>query len=474
MSEIKADYFDVVCIGLGPAGMAVSILAAEIGLSVCAIERDKVGGECLNVGCIPSKSLLRMSKNRFALTKLRNLKLHSSDTPELTDPFKLINEQLDYISHKKTLKMFDDVELVIGKGDAHFIDSKHVKIGDRIVTGKNIFIATGTEPMIPPIPGIDDVEILTNQNLFQLDEIPKSMTIIGGGAIGCEMAQAFAKLGTKCNIIHMGDMLIPTGDPDASKLIEEVFAKDDIDVYNGKMISKITKEGNDILVHTDDGVVLKSEKLLLASGRKIALDHLRLENTKVTYDKRGIKVDNKQRTTDKNIYAVGDCTGGIMLSHAAMHQGMFAIMNAISPFSMFHYKNYVIPWTIFTDPAISYVGMQEHELKAKGIKYKAYTAKYEDYGSAIAEDVGVGFVKVYASAAGRVYGVSIVGEGSGEMINEWALVIQQKIRLHSVMFLAHSFPTMGFLSKRVAELWMMEKMENTWVRKILRQMYKRL
>jgi pyruvate/2-oxoglutarate dehydrogenase complex dihydrolipoamide dehydrogenase (E3) component len=273
----------------------------------------------------------------------------------------------------------------------------------------------------------------------------------------------------------MADRLIPMGDPDASKLLEEVFTKEDIKVYNAKEISKITKEGDEIWVHTKDGIILKSEKLLLASGRKIALESLKLENTDVKFDyKKGIKVDNKQRTSAKNVYAAGDCTGGIMLSHAAMHQGMFAIMNAISPFGLFKYQNYVIPWTIFTDPAISHVGMTEPELKEKKIRYKAYTARYEDYGSAIAEDVGIGFVKVYANKFGRVYGASIVGEGSGEMINEWALIIQQKIRLHSVMFLAHSFPTMGFLSKRVAEIWMMDKMESSNLRKFIRIFYKRM
>jgi pyruvate/2-oxoglutarate dehydrogenase complex dihydrolipoamide dehydrogenase (E3) component len=472
---MKEEYFDVVCIGLGPAGMAISILAAEIGLKVCAIEKDKVGGECLNVGCIPSKSLLRMSKNKYAMTKLKNLKLTSGEAPELKDPFTLINEQLDYISHKKTLKMFDDVELIVGEGEASFIDSKHVKIGDRIVTGRNIFIATGTLPVIPDIPGINDVDLLTNQNLFQLEEIPESMTIIGGGAIGCEMAQAFAKLGTKCNIVHMADRLIPMGDPAASDIIAEVFKKEGIDIYNSKEITQIEKDGKEILIHTKDGLVIRSEKLLLASGRKIALESLNLESTGIEFDyKKGIKVDNRQKTNVKNIYAAGDCTGGIMLSHAAMHQGMFAIMNAISPFSLFRYKNYVIPWTIFTDPPISHVGMTEPELKKKKIRYQVYMAKYEDYGSAIAEDVGIGFVKVYANKFGKVYGASIVGEGSGEMINEWALIIQQKIRLHSVMFLAHSFPTMGFLSKRVAEMWMMKKMESSNLRKFIRIFYKRM
>ena len=474
MKQNNVEYFDVLCIGLGPAGMAVSILAAEIGLKVCAIEKDKVGGECLNVGCIPSKSLLRMSKNKYAMTKLKNLKLTDAETPELKDPFTLINEQLDYISHKKTLKMFDDVELITGAGEASFIDEKHVKVGDRVFTARNIFIATGTLPVIPDIPGINDVELLTNQNLFQLDTIPDSMIILGGGTIGCEMAQAFAKLGTKCTIINKAKKLIPVADEDASDILTKVFEEDGIEIHNGVEIVKIEQDGKDIVLHTNNGLKIKSEKLLLASGRKIALDSLNLENTNVKYSEKGIVVDNKQKTTQRNIYAVGDCTGGVMLSHAAMHQGMFAIMNAISPFSLFRYKNYVIPWTVFTDPAISHVGMTPQELKDKKIKYKTYTAKYEDYGSAIAEDVGIGFVKVYANAFGRVYGASIVGEGSGEMINEWALIIQQKIRLHSVMFLAHSFPTMGFLSKRVAEMWMMEKMESDYLRKFIRIFYKRM
>ncbi len=471
---MRVEYFDVICIGLGPAGMAVSILGAECGLKVCAIERDKVGGECLNTGCIPSKSLLKMSKNKHATTKLKNLNLTSDKTPNLKEPFTLINKQLNYISDKKTLKMFDEVELILGAGNAHFIDSKHVKVGDRVLSAKNIFIAAGTRPMIPKIEGINDIEILTNQNIFQLDKIPKSLTIIGGGAVGCELAQAFSKLGTKCHIVHFNNRLISSGDIDASEILQEVFQKEGIDIYNKKEIISVKKEKNEILITTKDGIVIKSEKLLLASGREIALESLKLENTKVSFDKNGIKVDNKQRTTDKNIYAVGDCTGGLMLSHAAMHQGMFAIMNAISPFSLFSYKNYVVPWTVFTEPAISYVGMSEQELKNTKIKYKTVIAKYEDYGCAIVEDVGIGFIKVHVSSFGRVYGVSIVGEGSGEMINEWALIIQKKIRLHSVMFLAHSFPTMGFLSKRVAELWMMEKMQNSTLRKVIRFFYRKM
>ena len=466
--------FDLICIGLGPAGMAVSIMGAEMGLKVCGIEKNKIGGECMNVGCIPSKSLLRIAKYRHSFLKLKEMDLSEGLMPKINSPFSKINNYLDYISEKKTLKMFDKVELILGKGEASFIDSHTVRVDDRNITAQRIFIATGTEPLVPPIDGISDIDILTNQNIFKLPKIPESMTIIGGGAIGCEMAQAFTRLGTKCTIVQMDDFLIPNGDKETGDLIEGIFKKENIEVYNSKKIISAKNEGEKVSLFTEDGICIKSEKLLVAAGRKIILDALKLDNTGVKFGRGGIEVDSEYKTSVRHIYAVGDCNGMMMFSHAAMHQGMFAIMNAVSPFALFKYRNYVIPWTVFTEPQVSFVGMSEEELKKKGIKYKAYIAKYENYGAAIAENVSVGYVKVFANSLGRVFGVSIVGDGSGEMINEWALIIQKKIRLHSVMFLAHSFPTMGFLTKRVAEKWMMEKMKSSLVQRLCRFFYRKL
>lgn len=466
--------FDLICIGLGPAGMAVSAMGAEMGLKVCAIEKDKIGGECMNVGCIPSKSLLRISEFRHASSKLKKMGLLESEIPNIKSPFSKIANYVSYISDKKTLKMFEKVTLILGEGSASFIDPHTVKVGEKSITAQRIFIATGSEPLVPPIDGISDIDILTNKNIFNLTEVPESMTIIGGGAIGCEMAQAFTRLGTKCTIVQMDDFLIPLGDKDAGALLEDIFKKEGIEVYNSKKIISIKNEDNKICLRTEDGILIKSEKILLAAGRKIELAALKLDNAGVKYNKRGIEVDAKYRTSVKHIYAVGDCTGEIMLSHAAMHQGMFAIMNAVSPFAIFQYKNYVIPWTVFTEPQVSYVGMREEDIKKKGIKYETYIAKYEDYGAAIAEDVGVGFVKVFTNSSGKVFGVSIVGDGSGEMINEWALIIQKKIRLHSILFLAHSFPTMGFLSKRIAEMWMMKKMNSSLIQNVCKFFYRKV
>jgi len=184
-------------------------------------------------------------------------------------------------------------------------------------------------------------------------------------------------------------------------------------------------------------------------------------------------VDKYLRATRRNIYAVGDCNGYAQLSHAAMHQGMIALMNSMMPWCMRqNYRKFVVPWTVFTEPQCSHVGMRELELKKKGIRYEVVRSNYGDYGAAIAEAVDVGFVKAFVSPAGRIYGVYIVGEGSGEMINEWALAVQKRLRIHNIMMLQHSFPTMGFLTKRIGETWMMNRMKSKKAKSLCRFMFR--
>jgi pyruvate/2-oxoglutarate dehydrogenase complex dihydrolipoamide dehydrogenase (E3) component len=299
------------------------------------------------------------------------------------------------------------------------------------------------------------------------------MLILGGGAIGCEMAQAFQRLGSQVTIVHMDPHLVPIGDPEAAELLEKHLKEEGVAVLNGRKIESVTKTDKGVLLKTAEGESIEAERILVAAGRKVDLSSLQLDKAGVETSKRGIVVDKRLRTNQKHIFAVGDCNGHAQLSHAAMHQGMIALMNAMMPGPMkMNFHNFTVPWTVFTNPEVSYVGKTEKELKQKGVKYETIQVRYDDYGAAIAENVAYGFVKVFASKAGRIYGVSIVGRGSGEMINEWALAIQHKLRLHQIMMQQHSFPTMGFLSKRVAETWMMKRMGNPWLRRMARFMYR--
>jgi len=463
--------YDVCVVGLGPAGMAVSIMASEMGLRVLGIEKRSLGGECMSVGCIPSKALLRMGHARHAFDRLETLALDGGSLPRPAEPFRKIAGHIQYIHDKKTTAMFAKVDLKLREGAASFVDPHTVEVGGRCYTAKRIFICTGTKPYVPPISGIDGVDYLTNENLFSLNEIPRSMVIIGGGAIGSEMAQAISRLGCKATIVHADSHLLPHGDSEAGQLLEAVFAGEGIAVHNDRTINRIDREDETIVVETDQGERLVGQKLLVAAGRKYDFAELKLENAGVDYDRRGIKVDRHLRTSQRHIYAPGDCNGSFLFTHAAMHQGMIALMNAMMPGPLgLDYRKYVVPWTVFTEPQIAHVGMLERDLKAKGTPYEVIEEAYENYGAAIAEGIAIGSVRAYASKTGRIYGARIIGEGAGEMIGEWGLAIQNRLRMHRIMFLQHSFPTMSFLTKRVSERWMMNRMKSRLLRRLIRFM----
>ncbi|HOO37994.1 MAG TPA: NAD(P)/FAD-dependent oxidoreductase [Deltaproteobacteria bacterium] len=466
---MKYDY-DVMVIGMGPAGMAVAAMASEMGLKVCAVEKHKLGGECMNVGCIPSKALLAMAKTRNVFSTLKNMELDAVDSPAVRKPFNKIRKDLKFINDKKTVKMFEKVDLLLNEGEASFIDDHALLVGEKTLSAKKIFICTGSKPAVPPIDGIKDIKILTNENVFSLKEIPDSMIILGGGAIGCELAQAFTRLGSKVSIVHMDPMLIPAGggDRECSDLLEKVFQQEGIAVYNARQIEKVGEENNLVTMHTDRGETLRGRRLLVAAGRRIDVSGLRPENAGVEFTRQGITVNKYLQTSRENIYAAGDCNGYALFSHAAMHQGMIALINSLVPRPFKRdFRKYVIPWTVFTEPQISHVGKLEPQLIKQGIGYEVVYARYEDYGAAIAENIDTGFVKAFISRTGRILGVRIAGEGSGEMINEWGLAIQKGIRITDIMFLQHSFPTMAFLNKRIAETWAMNRMESPLLKRLI-------
>ncbi|MGB2982607.1 MAG: NAD(P)/FAD-dependent oxidoreductase [Candidatus Bipolaricaulia bacterium] len=468
---MRYDY-DVGVIGLGPAGMAVSIMASEMGLKVLGIEPRSLGGECMSGGCIPSKALLRMAHARHAITKLPSLALSALAAPEPTKPFARIAEHLRFIDEQKTTQMFEKVDLKLREGAASFIDPHTLSVGGEQLTAKRIFICTGTRPCVPGIAGLDSVAFLTNETIFDLEEIPESLVVLGGGAIGCEMAQAFRRLGSRVTIVHRDRHLLPHGDADGGRFLENVFAEEGISVYNERTIHRVSEEGGSIALRTDQNETLWGERLLVAAGRQHDFSALKLENADVTHGDGGIRVDRTLRTTCRNIYAPGDCNGAHLFSHAAMHQGMIALINAMAPWPFKRdFRKYVVPSTVFTDPPIAHVGWLERDLRESDVPYETIESEYGDYGAAIAEGIAVGSVKAYASETGRIYGVRIIGEGAGEMINEWGLAIQNRLRIHKIMFLQHSFPSMSFLTRRVAEGWMMNRMQSRLLRRLVKLVF---
>jgi len=266
----------------------------------------------------------------------------------------------------------------------------------------------------------------------------------------------------------MDPHLLPFTDKFAGETLEEVFKKEGIEVYNGRSITQLAQKDGRVILTTKEGETLEAERLLMAAGRIPVIDQLKLENAGVNYTPKGIPVNGNLETNVSHIYAVGDCNSNYLFSHAAMHQGMIALMNIMRPWPFKKdFRKYVVPWTVFTEPQVSSVGMQEQDLIKAGIKYDVIEAKHGDYGAAIAEQVTIGSVRVLASKMGKIYGTSVIGEGSAEMINEWGLAIQKKVRLADIMLLQHSFPSMSFMNKSIGENWMMNMMKNSWMKKMI-------
>lgn len=464
---MKYDY-DLICIGLGPAGMAVSIMASSMGLKVAAIEKNAIGGECMHVGCIPSKALLHVARARNFYSNLADYGLSPVEAPKVNNPFAIIQQHLSYISEKKTSGMFDKVDVFLRQGSAVFIDAHRVKVGEKTMSAKRIFVATGTRPMVLPIPGIASIKPLTNENVFKLQRIPPRLIVLGGGAIACELSQAFQRLGSQVTIIQRSACLLSAGEPSAAAILQNTLQKEGVRVLTGHQPARIEKQGDAVALYTDKGTCVVGDELLVATGRKLDYKELELDKAGVAVGGKGqIMVNKFLQTSQRSIYAVGDCNGYHLFSHAAMHQGMIALMNSMAPWPFKQdFRKFVVPSTVFTEPQISHVGRHAAELTKHGIPFETIETKYADYGAAIAENLTTGFIRVYVSRTGRILGADIVGDGSGEMINEWALAIQKNIRIHDIMMLQHSFPTMGFMSKRIGEIWMMNKMKSPTLKKI--------
>ena len=464
--------YDIIVLGMGPAGMAVTAMGSSMGLNVLAIESNKVGGECLNVGCIPSKGILKAGESLHIAKNTNKYGLDGEYKLNGGDPLKLIREKVGNINNKKFLKTFEKADIIINRGFGKFVNSKTIKVDGEEYTAKKIFIATGTEPFIPPIPGLKEVSKLTNVNLFDQENVPESLTVIGGGAIGSEMAQAFSRLGSKVTIVQMDSHLIPNGDKDAGLLLEKALTEEGIEIYNSTKIEKVEEINGKVITYTDKGI-FESEKILVATGRKPVLDSLDLDKAGIICSSKGIEVDSKLRTNKKHIYAVGDINGIAQLSHAAMHQGMMALMDTISPISIkkLKHKNYVLPWSVFTSPEIAQAGLTEKEATEKGIKFEITQKEYSSYGLTVAVGKPEGFIKIIHTPMGKVLGATIAGENASELIHEWVLAIQNNIKMYDIMMTQHSFPSFSMLNKMVTEDWMMKKMENKGLQKLIKWLF---
>lgn len=442
--------YPYVVIGAGAAGLVIAMGLAKAGKKVLLIERGHWGGDCTNYGCIPSKALIAAAerKDPQALEKVRKIvrEVRSHEDPDALK--KLGIETLE--------------------AEAHFVDPHTIQANGQQIKAKKTVIATGSSPVIPKIEGLEGTPYLTNETVFDLKEPPKSMIVIGGGPIGCELAQAFQKLGSQISLVHSQDRLLAREPKEASDALIKRFENQGMKVFLNLRPQKLTYSENQFTIESKDGSV-QGEQLLVATGRKVNVDKLALENAQITYSDKGIAVDRYGRTTQKHIFAVGDIQGPPFFTHRAENQARSVLTTLLlSPLLKKRISCQPIPRATFTDPEVASIGLAEEEAIEKygQNKIATYFVPFTGVDRAIAQDRTEGFVKIITKKwSSRIVGASIIAPSAGEMLGEISVAIAAKYPLRKLASIIHPYPAYTLAIRKAADMWLTQTILPTILRK---------
>ena len=469
---------NLVVIGAGSGGLVAALIAAAVKAKVILIEREKMGGDCLNTGCVPSKALLRSAKIANYMSRADEFGIESV---EVKPVFKKVMQRVQDVI--KTIEPHDSVERFTGlgvecvQGEGESVDPHTVKVGDRVITTKSIIISTGARPFVPPISGIEKIEYLTSDSVWELEELPKKLVVLGGGPIGCELSQAFSKLGAKVTIVEMMGQLMGREDVDVTEHITHKFTKEGIEVLtNHKAVQFDNRNGQKVLhCESDAGKVeIEFDQVLIAVGRKPNTDQMDLAKHGIKLRKNGtIETDDYLRTAVPNIFACGDVTGPYQFTHTASHQAWYATVNALFGFARKFKVDYrVIPWATFTMPEVARVGVSEREAQEQGLDCQVTKYGIDDLDRAIADGEAQGFVKVITpKGKDKILGVTIVGHHAGDLISEYVLAMKYNLGLNKILGTIHLYPSLAESNKFVAGVWKRENQPHgllKWVAKFHR------
>ncbi len=452
--------FNLIVIGAGSAGLVSAYIAAAVKAKVALIERHRMGGDCLNTGCVPSKTLLRSARLMADARNSERYGIARVNTEiDFAKVMQRVHEVIAKVEPHDSVERYTELGVDVIKGNARILSPWEVEVDGRRYTARSLIIATGAQARVPEIEGLDSVDFRTSDTLWEIRELPKQLVVIGGGPIGCELAQAFARLGSKVTMIQKGPRLLPREDADASKLIEARFAEEGIDVVTDCEAIRVEgdKKGG-TLIGKRGGVEVKFgfDRLLLALGRKPNVDGFGLQELGVEIDKRGtVQTDVLMRTNFPNILVAGDVAGPYQFTHVAAHQAWYASVNAlIAPFWSFKADYRVIPWATFTDPEVARVGLSEAEAKEQEIEVEVTRYGLDDLDRAIADSADHGYVKILTPPGkDTILGATIVGEHAGDLLAEFVLAMKHGIGLNKLLGTIHIYPTMSEANKMAAGVW---------------------
>jgi len=466
--------FDIGIIGGGAAGLTVASGAAQLGAKTLLIEKEKVlGGDCLHYGCVPSKTLIRTAQVYHLMKNSKAYGLPAVKVPPVD--FQVVKRRIqsviDTIQKHDSEERFCSLGAKVEFGEPSFVDEHSVRLNGKPVSAKNWVIATGSSPSIPATEGLDQTPYITNKEIFYLDRVPSSMVILGAGPIAIEMAQAFSRLGTKVTVVQRSGQILTKEDKDMADEIMKVLISEGVTFHLNVSVLRLKDLGSEKEIVLKDGeaksVSLKAEQILVAMGRDPNVKALGLEGIGVEFDRKGIKVDDRLRTTQKHIYAAGDITGAYQFTHAAGYEGGIVVSNAI--FHLPRRTNYTfLPWCTYTDPELASVGMNEKRAKEAKIEYSVWTEPFKSNDRSLAEGEEVGKIKLLLDRNEKPLGIQILGPQAGELLSEWVAVFNGKVKLSTLAAAVHPYPTLGEINKRVAGTLLSQKIFSERVRRGLK------
>lgn len=463
--------YDLVVIGGGSGGLVVASAAAQLKAKVALIERDRLGGDCLWFGCVPSKSLIHASRVAYEVKNAAKFGIYTDNyNINFAKAASHVQQVISTIQPHDSPERFESLGVEVIFGNGQFLDNKTFSINGRKLTARAFVIATGSRAAIPKIPGLNQAGFLTNEQVFSIQDCPESLAIFGGGPIGCELGQAFSRLGSKVTILSSRNQILPKEDPEAAKVVQDQLLSENIVILNNTKAERIEIENGKKKIIAGNNIILADE-ILVSVGRVPNIESLNLEAAGVTISQSGIKVNDKLQTTNPYIYACGDVIGGYQFTHVAGYEAVVVLTNALFfPISKVNYQ--VIPWATFTDPELARVGLTEAQAKEQyGEDIYVLKQPFAGVDRAIAEAKTRGFAKIITRSNGKILGAHLVGASAGELIHEIVLAMSHGLKVSALTGI-HIYPTLSEVNSKAALLLQKQKYAaNTWQQTLLERFF---
>jgi len=437
--------YDVTVIGGGSGGLTAARLAAALGARTALIDKDRLGGDCLHYGCVPSKALIHVARVVSLAKSSMDLGLLPADLKvDMGRVSAHIQQVIERVAEGEKVYVED---VSVRFGHASFRSNQELDLDGAALLSKSFIIATGSRPQIPQIPGLKEVGYLTNEDVFDLQRLPPSLAIVGGGPIGVEMAQAFARLGSQVTLIQGPERLLPKEEPEVSEAIAKALTSDGVRVEVGARMEGVSNTSEKKVVQAKRGdktLTVEADEILIALGRSPNVEGLNLKAAGVVYEKKGVKTDEYLQTTASNIYAIGDVIGGYLFTHVAAYHAGIAVRNALVPIRRKKVDYRVVPWVTFTDPEAARIGLTEEEAMQQEKQIKVIRFPWHEIDRAQTEGELEGFIKLILAQKGdKLLGAHIVGGRAGELLGELSLAMQHHLGLQAILGTIHAYPTLS-------------------------------